>query len=85
MPLPFAGSSIEHFKGAPSVAAQVLDVGCGFGPNAIFLGSKGVEVTGIDLSPEAIAEAEERLAAAGVLRATCFVKALWRMVLHESP
>lgn len=43
-------------------------MGCGFGPNAIFLGGKGVEVTGIDLSPEAIAEAQDRLAAAGVLR-----------------
>ena len=48
----------------------MIDVGCGFGPNATFLGSKGLEVTGIDLSPEAIAEAGKRLAAAGMLRAT---------------
>ena len=44
-------------------------MGCGLGPNAIFLGSRGVEVTGIDLSPEAIAEAEKRLSAAGMLHA----------------
>ncbi|KAK9834965.1 hypothetical protein WJX81_000203 [Elliptochloris bilobata] len=45
--------------------APVIDLGCGFGTNPIFLGSKGLEVTGIDLSPEAIAEAQTRLAAAG--------------------
>lgn len=45
--------------------SQVLDVGCGQGTHTIFLGSKGLQATGVDLSPEAIAEAEERLAAAG--------------------
>ena len=44
---------------------QVLDVGCGQGTHTIFLGSKGLQATGVDLSPEAIAEAGERLAAAG--------------------
>ena len=46
---------------------QVLDVGCGQGTHTIFLGSKGLQATGVDLSPDAIAEAEGRLAAAGAL------------------
>ena len=45
---------------------QVLDVGCGQGTHTIFLGSKGLQATGVDLSPDAIAEAGERLAAAGM-------------------
>ncbi|KAK9835053.1 hypothetical protein WJX81_007416 [Elliptochloris bilobata] len=44
--------------------SPVLDVGCGQGTHTIFLGSKGLEATGVDLSPDAIAEAESRLAAA---------------------
>ena len=44
----------------------MLDLGCGQGTNTIFLGSKGLDIVGIDLSPDAIAEAESRLAAAGV-------------------
>ena len=44
---------------------QVLDVGCGQGTHTIFLGSKGLQATGVDLSPDAIAEAGERLSAAG--------------------
>ena len=54
----------------------MLDLGCGQGTNTIFLGSKGLEVVGIDLSPDAIAEAERRLAAAGALvlpRMSCTV------------
>jgi len=40
-------------------------VGCGYGTNTIFFGSKGMQATGVDLSPEAIAEAERRRDAAG--------------------
>lgn len=43
-------------------------MGCGYGTNTIFLGSKGVEATGIDLSQEAVAEAERRRDAAGAPR-----------------
>ena len=48
-------------------AVQMLDLGCGQGTNTIFLGSKGLDIVGIDLSPDAIAEAESRPNAAGVL------------------
>lgn len=39
---------------------SVLDLGCGTGRNANFLASKGAEVTGIDISPEALRIARER-------------------------
>jgi SAM-dependent methyltransferase len=39
--------------------APVLDVGCGFGRHAVELASRGYTVTGIDLSPELIAESEK--------------------------
>ena len=67
----------------------MLDLGCGQGTNTIFLGSKGLEVVGIDLSPDAIAEATSRLAAAGALvfpRMSCTLslpgQLLARAVLH---
>ncbi len=34
---------------------KALDVACGFGRNALFLASKGFEVTGLDGNPEAVA------------------------------
>ena len=40
----------------------MLDIGCGLGQNAIYLGEKGLSVTAIDSSPEAIALARTRLA-----------------------
>lgn len=46
---------------------QILDIGCGWGGMAIFLGRNfDVEVTGITLSEEQIDLARERAAAAGV-------------------
>lgn len=36
------------------VAGRVLDVGCGAGRHALYLQSKGFDVTGIDLSPGAV-------------------------------
>jgi SAM-dependent methyltransferase len=38
----------------------LLDVGCGLGANAVWLGSKGFRVTGIDIAPGAIAAAQAR-------------------------
>ena len=45
---------------------KALDVGCGTGTNAIWLAQQGFEVTGLDLSPAAIARAEAKVATAGV-------------------
>lgn len=45
---------------------RVLDLGCGQGRNALWLASQGHEVTGLDLSPIAIAQATEIAQAAGM-------------------
>lgn len=46
---------------------SVLDMGCGTGDAAVFLASKGYNVTGVDIVPDAIRVARERVAAAGDL------------------
>ena len=43
-----------------------VDLGMGEGRNAVFLASKGWQVTGVDFSPEAIKQAKARAAAAHV-------------------
>lgn len=45
---------------------RVLDVGCGVGRWSRLLASRGASVTGVDLSPTMIAEAERRAAASGL-------------------
>jgi SAM-dependent methyltransferase len=45
---------------------RVLDVGCGVGRWSRLLAARGADVTGVDLSPTMIAEAERRAAAEGV-------------------
>src|SRR3990172_6994626 len=46
--------------------ARVLDVPCGFGRHAVELAARGFRVTAVDLSEEAISEAQERTEAAGL-------------------
>lgn len=45
---------------------RVLDIGCGIGRWSRLLASRGARVTGVDLSPTMIAEAERRAAASGL-------------------
>ncbi len=45
---------------------MVLDVGCGDGSNAIFLASRGFNVTGVDVSAKAISIAKQKAYEAGV-------------------
>ena len=45
---------------------RALDLGCGAGPNSIYLAQHGYEVTGIDFTPGAIAMAEAAAQAAAV-------------------
>lgn len=45
---------------------RVLDVGCGTGRHAVPLASRGLQVTGVDLSPAMLARARARATAAGV-------------------
>jgi SAM-dependent methyltransferase len=46
-------------------AGRVLDLGCGAGRNAVYLASRGFTVDAVDLSPVAIAWAEDRARQAG--------------------
>jgi SAM-dependent methyltransferase len=48
------------------VHGDVLDVGCGFGDNAVYLAENGLSVTGLDISPTALITAERRAKDAGV-------------------
>lgn len=45
---------------------RVLELGCGSGTNAVYLASRGFEVTAVDCSPRAIERGRERAAAIGV-------------------
>lgn len=47
-------------RGLESVAGSVLDVGCGAGRHALYCQRQGHDALGIDVSPNAVAVAEER-------------------------
>ncbi len=51
----------------PEQIAQLrfLDMGCGTGPNLVWLARKGVRVSGVDISPTALQLAQEQLEHAG--------------------
>lgn len=48
------------------IHGDVLDIGCGYGDNAIYLAKNGHNVTGLDISPTALVTAERRAKDAGV-------------------
>jgi SAM-dependent methyltransferase len=54
------------------VGKRVLEYGCGPGSQAFFLAQQGAEVTGIDISDVAIAQATERAEAEGVAERCSF-------------
>ncbi|MFE6752306.1 class I SAM-dependent methyltransferase [Streptomyces sp. NPDC057684] len=56
---------VSYLRRGLVTPGRALDLGCGPGRNAIHLASHGFEVDAVDLSPEAIAWAEERAADAG--------------------
>jgi ubiquinone/menaquinone biosynthesis C-methylase UbiE len=51
---------------AGQVTGHVLDVGCGTGELALLAAARGLDVTGVDSSPRAIAIARQRAAERGV-------------------
>ncbi|MER5763347.1 methyltransferase domain-containing protein [Streptomyces sp. NPDC002082] len=52
-------------RGLIPTGGRALDLGCGPGRNALHLAARGFEVDAVDLSPTALAWAEERARAAG--------------------
>jgi len=58
--------AIARLAEANSVRGRVLDVGCGTGENALYLASRGFDVTGVDISPEAIRRATAKSAERGI-------------------
>ena len=57
---------VELLEGGKVRPCKALDLGCGTGNYAIYLASKGFEVTGVDLSPTAIRIAQENARKKGV-------------------
>jgi SAM-dependent methyltransferase len=57
---------VELVESGEFAPGRLLEIGCGTGTNALWLAARGFDVTAVDLSPLAIAKAEEKRAAAGV-------------------
>jgi SAM-dependent methyltransferase len=58
--------SVITWQSDGQIRGDVLDIGCGFGDNAIFLAGHGHRVTGVDISPTAVAQAHGRAQHAGL-------------------
>ncbi|NJP67571.1 class I SAM-dependent methyltransferase [Streptomyces spiramenti] len=70
-PVPFFVSKPDenlasHLDRGLITPGRALDLGCGAGRNALYLASHGFEVDAVDLSPVAVAWAEDRARRAGV-------------------
>ena len=72
---PDHGLRAEHTRAAwgrlleawvPSGPVDILDVGCGTGSLALLLAGAGHRVTGVDLAPRMVEQAEQKLASAGL-------------------
>jgi SAM-dependent methyltransferase len=58
--------AIVELTGREGLAGAVVDVGCGTGENALYLASRGLDVTGIDAAPTAIARARRKASERGL-------------------
>jgi ubiquinone/menaquinone biosynthesis C-methylase UbiE len=76
-PLEYAFHLLSDVRGK-----TVLDLGCGSGENLVALVERGAHVTGLDISPELIAIAQERLDKAG-LEATVRVRSAYETGLPD--
>jgi len=57
---------VELVESGRVLPCKTLDMGCGAGNQAIYLASRGFEMTGIDISPTAIKFAQKNAVQAGV-------------------
>jgi SAM-dependent methyltransferase len=60
------GISLHVLRASFAPGQRVLELGCGTGEEAIALGREGVRVLALDLSPQMLAAAEDKIAAAGL-------------------
>jgi 2-polyprenyl-3-methyl-5-hydroxy-6-metoxy-1,4-benzoquinol methylase len=60
------GALVEVFDRPGFQPERVLELGCGDGVNAVFMASRGCEVTAVDVSPTALEMAREKQREAGV-------------------
>src|SRR5579864_1225912 len=51
---------------AGRITGRVIDLGCGTGENALYLATSGLDVVGVDASPEAIRQAREKASRRGI-------------------
>jgi cyclopropane fatty-acyl-phospholipid synthase-like methyltransferase len=51
---------------AGPIIGRVIDIGCGTGENALYLATLGLDVVGVDGSPEAIRQARDKATSRGV-------------------
>jgi SAM-dependent methyltransferase len=58
--------SVVAWQSDGLIRGDVLDIGCGFGDNAVFLAGHGHRVTGVDISPTAVTQARGRAQDAGL-------------------
>jgi SAM-dependent methyltransferase len=54
--------AIAAIADSGAVDGDVLDIGCGTGENTLYFAARGHSVTGVDISPVAVARARERAA-----------------------
>lgn len=57
-------TGIERYD---ATTLRVIDLGCGNGKNSVYLADRGAEVVGLDISPEAIAQAKKLAADTNVI------------------
>ena len=57
---------VDFFERLDSMPARVLDVGCGQGRDAMFIGRLGHSVVGVDISPNGIRDLTTAAAAKGL-------------------
>ncbi|MEA2637791.1 MAG: hypothetical protein QOE18_848 [Chloroflexota bacterium] len=61
-----AQPDLVHLVESGLVTGRVIDIGCGTGENALYFATAGLDVVGVDGSPEAIRQARDKARQRGV-------------------